>query len=59
MKIMVEESFGPILGVASVASDEEAIEKINDCTYGLTAGIFTSDRVRESSQGCSLACTNM
>ena len=47
MSIMTEESFGPVLGVAPVESDEEAIEKMNDSQYGLTAAIFTSDKVRK------------
>ncbi|KAF0699739.1 Aste57867_9708 [Aphanomyces stellatus] len=43
MAIMTEESFGPILGVMAVDSDEDAIAKMNDSAYGLTAGIFTRD----------------
>ncbi|RQM16502.1 hypothetical protein DD237_002494 [Peronospora effusa] len=44
MDIMTEESFGPIVGVERVSSDADAIEKINDSKYGLTASIFSSDR---------------
>ena len=39
--VMQEESFGPILPVASVASDEEAIAKMNDSRFGLTASVWT------------------
>lgn len=43
MDIMTEESFGPVIGVMSVASDEEAVKLINDSQYGLTASIWTED----------------
>lgn len=46
MRIMKEESFGPIVGVQKVTSDEEAVKKINDSNYGLTAAVFTPDRER-------------
>lgn len=44
MNVMQEEAFGPIMAVTSVSSDEEALERMNDCVYGLTAAIFTKDR---------------
>ncbi len=43
MRVMTEESFGPVVGVQKVASDEEAIGLMNDSVYGLTAALFTSD----------------
>ncbi len=43
MNIMTEESFGPVIGVMSVASDEEAIKLMNDSPFGLTASIWTED----------------
>lgn len=43
MRIMSEETFGPVVGVISVNSDEEAIQLMNDSEYGLTACIFTKD----------------
>jgi len=46
MKLMTEESFGPVIGIAKVASDEEAIQKMNDSEYGLTAGVFTTNELR-------------
>ena len=46
MHIMTEETFGPILAVAPVTSDAEAIEKMNDSVYGLTASIWTGDLER-------------
>jgi len=44
--VMQEESFGPILPVASVSSDEEAIAKMNDSRFGLTASVWTRSSER-------------
>ncbi|MCC2674759.1 MAG: aldehyde dehydrogenase [Ramlibacter sp.] len=49
MEIMQEESFGPIIGIQKVASDEEAVRLMNDTRYGLTAGVFTRDEERARS----------
>ncbi|MES1172312.1 MAG: aldehyde dehydrogenase family protein, partial [Bacteroidota bacterium] len=46
MSVMRDESFGPIIGIATVASDEEAVRLMNDTEYGLTAGVYTRDRAR-------------
>ena len=46
MSIMVAELFGPVACIQAVSSDEEAIIRMNDSTYGLTAGIWTSDEER-------------
>lgn len=43
MRIMTEETFGPVVGIMSVSSDEEAIRLMNDSDYGLTAAVFTQD----------------
>ena len=43
MRVMNEETFGPLLGIMRVADDAQAIELMNDSDYGLTAAIFTSD----------------
>ncbi len=48
MKLMSEESFGPIIGIQSVKNDEEALSRMNDTPYGLTAGVYTQDRDRAS-----------
>ena len=43
MSVMRDESFGPVVGIMKVSSDEEAIELMNDSAFGLTAAIWTSD----------------
>jgi acyl-CoA reductase-like NAD-dependent aldehyde dehydrogenase len=46
MKLMREESFGPIIGIQEVDDDAEAIALMNDTDYGLTAAVYTPDRAR-------------
>ena len=43
MRVMMEESFGPVVGIMKVSSDEEALRLMNDSPYGLTASIWTQD----------------
>ncbi|MEH6626732.1 MAG: aldehyde dehydrogenase family protein [Motiliproteus sp.] len=43
MRVMTEESFGPLVGVQKVGSDAEAVRLVNDSEYGLTAAIFSND----------------
>jgi len=43
MEVMREESFGPIVGIQKVKSDDEAVALMNDTRYGLTAGVYTRD----------------
>ena len=43
MEIMMKETFGPIVGIMAVKSDEEAITLMNDSPYGLTASVWTND----------------
>jgi acyl-CoA reductase-like NAD-dependent aldehyde dehydrogenase len=43
MRMMMEESFGPVVGIMKVSGDAEAIALMNDSPYGLTASIWTQD----------------
>ncbi|MEN8750448.1 aldehyde dehydrogenase family protein [Marivita sp.] len=43
MRVMRDESFGPIVGIMSVKDDEEAIALMNDSQFGLTASIWSAD----------------
>jgi acyl-CoA reductase-like NAD-dependent aldehyde dehydrogenase len=42
MKIMTEESFGPVVGIQKVSSDEEAARLMKDTPYGLTAAVYSA-----------------
>lgn len=43
MRVMRDESFGPVIGIMPVKDDEEAIKLMNDSQFGLTAAIFSKD----------------
>ena len=43
MRVMMEESFGPVVGIMKVKDDAEALRLMNDSPYGLTASIWTQD----------------
>ena len=46
MRLMRDESFGPIIGIQRVGDDDEAVALMNDTEYGLTAGVYTQDEAR-------------
>ncbi|MBP9150790.1 MAG: aldehyde dehydrogenase family protein [Flavobacteriales bacterium] len=46
MKVMMDESFGPIIGIQKVKSDEEAVKLMLDTPYGLTSAVYTQDEGR-------------
>lgn len=46
MRVMREESFGPVVGIMPVKNDEEAIALMNDSDFGLTASLWTQDAAR-------------
>jgi len=46
MRIMREETFGPVLPIMSCSDDDEAVRLANDSEYGLAASIWTRDAKR-------------
>lgn len=46
MKVMMEESFGPVIGIMKVKDDEEAGQLMRHTDYGLTAGVYSKSRER-------------
>jgi len=54
MRIMRDETFGPVVGIMKVKGDEEAIALMNDCQFGLTASLWTSDTSRADAVGARL-----
>ncbi|KAH8997579.1 succinate semialdehyde dehydrogenase [Lactarius akahatsu] len=54
MDVMMEETFGPIVGIQKVSGDEEATRLMNDSPYGLTASIWTNAEKDPESQNAFL-----
>ncbi|MCO5235435.1 MAG: aldehyde dehydrogenase family protein [Chitinophagaceae bacterium] len=43
MKLMTEESFGPVIGIQKVKDDQEAVQLMKDTPYGLTAAVYSKN----------------
>jgi len=54
MRVMRDESFGPVVGIMKVSSDEEAIKLMNDSEFGLTCSLWTADAERAAAIGAEL-----
>ncbi|MEM9629833.1 MAG: aldehyde dehydrogenase family protein [Pseudomonadota bacterium] len=54
MRVMRDESFGPVVGIMKVSSDQEAISLMNDSEFGLTASLWTQDADRAARIGRQL-----
>ncbi len=51
MRVMRDESFGPVVGIMPVKDDAEAIAFMNDSPFGLTASLWTTDLNRATHVG--------
>jgi acyl-CoA reductase-like NAD-dependent aldehyde dehydrogenase len=54
MRVMTDETFGPVVGIMKVSGDAEAIELMNDSQFGLTASLWTNDAERAARIGDAL-----
>lgn len=54
MRVMREESFGPVVGIMPVSGDEQAIALMNDSDFGLTASVWTRDIDRAEAIGARI-----
>ncbi len=54
MRVMRDESFGPVVGVMKVDSDDEAVSLMNDSEFGLTASLWTRDPERAARIGARI-----
>ena len=54
MEVMRAESFGPVVGIMAVENDAEAIAKMNDSVFGLTASVWTQDTQAAKAIGAKL-----
>ena len=55
MRLMTEETFGPVIAIEAVGSSDEAIERANASKYGLSASVWTGDRRRGRKIASSLS----
>lgn len=51
MRVMRDESFGPVVGIMPVKDDDEAIALMNDSRFGLTASIWSTDTATAEALG--------
>ena len=54
MRVMRDESFGPVVGIMKVKDDAEAVALMNDSEFGLTASLWTTDTERAQAIGDQL-----
>jgi acyl-CoA reductase-like NAD-dependent aldehyde dehydrogenase len=61
MKVMVDETFGPVLGVMKVGDVDEAVRMANDTRYGLSASVMSRDteRAEQVARRLEVGATNV
>jgi acyl-CoA reductase-like NAD-dependent aldehyde dehydrogenase len=59
MKVMSEETFGPVIPIVKVKSTEEALRAANDSRFGLGSSVFASKRGREIADGIRAGMTSV
>jgi acyl-CoA reductase-like NAD-dependent aldehyde dehydrogenase len=61
MKVMVDETFGPVLGVMKVKDADEAVRMANDTRYGLSASVMSKDtkRAEQVARRLEVGATNI
>ena len=56
MDCYAQETFGPVVSVYPVASEEEAVAQANDSDYGLNASVWTTDHDRGRGVASKIKC---
>ena len=61
MKVMVDETFGPVLGVMKVKDADEAVRMANDSAYGLSASVMSrdTDKAEQIARRLEVGATNI
>ena len=54
MRIMRDETFGPVVGVMPVKDDDQAVALMNDSPFGLTCALWTQDAAKAEEIGARL-----
>ena len=54
MRVMWEETFGPVVGIMPVQNDDEAVALMNDSQFGLSAAIWTQDTAAAEALGARI-----
>ena len=54
MRVMRDETFGPVVGIMKVRDDDEAVRLMNDSAFGLTASLWTRDPARAARVGAEI-----
>lgn len=54
MRVMRDETFGPVVGIMKVQNDADAIALMNDSDFGLTASLWTRDTGRAARIGAQI-----